>query len=214
MLNLRRAGLVVALCFGAASAAWAQRMGMGQVPRMPGQLKPVVGSGAEYEMTTQRAKMDIEYAIVGKESVDGQDGYWMEMRMKGGQGAGTITKQLIVVSGETTGIMRMIVQPPGRGPMEMPTGMMGMASKAATSSGKGMGEKVGTEPVVVPGGTFLCDHYKSSSGGDFWVSTKVSPYGLVKMTASETSMVLLKVLDNQTSQIKGEPEKMGGMMPH
>ena len=49
-------------------------------PTMRGILNPVVGLGAQYEITTPNGtKMVMEMAIVGKESVDGKDGYWFEM---------------------------------------------------------------------------------------------------------------------------------------
>jgi hypothetical protein len=75
----------------------------------------------------------------------------------------------------------------------------------------GMGEVVGTESVTVPAGTFECEHYQNKSErgtADVWFTTKVSPYGMVKMTSPDQSMVLEKVLTNETSQIKGEPQKM------
>jgi hypothetical protein len=34
---------------------------------------------------------------------------------------------------------------------------------------------------------------------------------MVKMTSADMSMVLVKVLSNETSHIKGEPQKMPGM---
>jgi len=216
--------LTITMCLGFAGAASAQ-MGM-RPPQIPGEFKPVVGSGAQYEISSKKdAKMDMAYAIVGKESVDGADGYWMEIRMLSGKGEGMVMKQLMVMSSETPGIKRMIMQMPGRPPMEMPMGMMSgmmknMPKHSAAEGGPshGMGEKVGTEMVTVPAGTFLCDHYRSQSQhgtADIWISTKVAPYGLVKMTSEDTTMDLEKVLTNETSQIKGEPQKMNFPgMPH
>lgn len=209
--------LTITMCLGFAGAAAAQ-MGM-RPPQIPGEFKPVVGSGSQYEISTKKdPKMEMAYAIVGKESVDGAEGYWMEIRMLSGKGEGMVMKQLMVMSGGTPGLKRMIMQMPGRPPMEMPVGMMGgmmkdMPKHTATETGQGhgMGEKVGTETVTVPAGTFMCDHYRSHSEhgtSDIWISTKVAPYGLVKMTSEDTTMVLQKVLTNETSQIKGEPQKM------
>src|SRR5579859_8306220 len=143
--------LTITMCLGFAGAASAQ-MGM-RPPQIPGEFKPVVGSGAQYEISSKKdAKMDMAYAIVGKESVDGADGYWMEIRMLNGKAEGMIMKQLMVMSGDTPGIKRMIMQMPGRPPMEMPVGMMSgmmknMPKHSAAEGGPshGMGEKVGTE---------------------------------------------------------------------
>jgi len=103
--------------------------------------------------------------------------------------------------------------------MEMPAAMMNMTQRgsgghAATTTDPGV--KVGSETITVPAGTFDCEHYrKQTQGGpvDFWVSAKVSPYGTVKMTTGEMTMVLEKVLSNETSHIKGEPQKMNFGMP-
>ena len=87
---------------------------------------------------------------------------------------------------------------------------MGAASHPqAAGSEHGQGELVGTESVTVPAGTFTAEHFRSNNDGkvsDVWASTKVAPYGLVKMTSADTTMVLKKVLDHETSQITGEPQ--------
>jgi hypothetical protein len=221
----KKVEMVFVLTLGLASAAWAQRMGrgMGQAPNIPGTFKPVVGSGAQYEIDAKNQKMEWTYVVVGKESVDGGDGYWMEMRTDAGGKGEMVMKHLMVIGPGKAEIKRMIMQSAGQPPMEMPMGMMqGMMKNKppAPSSGKGpheMGEKVGTETVTVPAGTFLCEHYRSQTekgSADMWVSTNVSPYGLVKMTSADTTMVLQKVLSNETSHIKGEPQKMNFEMPH
>lgn len=204
---------------GVAGACWSQ--GMMRPPNIPGEFKPVIGSGAQYQMTDRQGRThDWAWAVVGKESVDGQDGYWLEMRTTAPQGGSMIMKQLLVIQGGTPDIKRMIMQPPGRPPMEMPVSMMqmGMQHGQAPAGGPhGMGEVVGSETITVPAGTFETQHYRSTNNGataDVWASTKVSPYGMVKMTSSDgTSMVLEKVLEHQTSQITGEPQKMNFPMP-
>ena len=106
------------------------------------------------------------------------------------------------------------MQAPGRPPMEMPLAMMsrmGGGPHPPATSGHPQGEMLGTESVTVPAGTFTAEHFRSTNNGrtsDVWASTKVAPYGLVKMTSADTNMVLVKVLDHETSQITGEPQKM------
>lgn len=220
MKYLHRSMFALAAALALTGGAWAERMGMGSAPHILGLFKPVVGSGAEYTITTgKNEKMDWVYAVVGKESVNGEEGYWIEMRMASGKGAGMIMKQLMLMHEGSPEIKRMIVQPPGEHAMEMPMGMMGGMMKRAQESAEkeagGLGEKLGSESITVPAGTFECEHYRTKSGnttGDVWISTKVSPYGMVKMVSGDTTMVLEKVLTNETSQIKGEPEKME--MPH
>ncbi len=220
---MRKGGFLCALLLGITAGAWGQFMGsgMGQhPPPMPGVFKPVVGSGAEYQTTMGDETMDFSWVVLGQEKVDDQEGYWLEIRTQGGKMPGEmVMKQLVVVSGDQTEIKRMIMQPPGRPPMEMPVGMMKMmphhAPPAEQGASEQIGEKIGTESVTVPAGTFECEHYRKQEGRktiDYWVSTKVSPYGVVKMTSPEMTMVLKKELTDETSHIKGEPQKMD--MPH
>ena len=213
---VKKIAIVLAAVFGITGLAGAQRMA--QAPSMPGEFKPVVGAGAQYEVTTKKnGKVNWAYAVVGKEAVGGAEGYWLEMRLEGGKEGGMVMKHLLVVRGGKAEVKRMIVQTPGQPPMEMPMGMMGgmMPRGQQAASEQNLGERVGTETVTVPAGTFLCEHYRSKSGktpADVWVSTKISPYGLVKMVSEDSTLVLTKVLANETTRIKGEPQKLE--MPH
>lgn len=223
MRYLQRMAVVLVVCSGLVAAAWAQfggmGKGMGQAPQIPGVFKPVVGTGAQYQVTHEGKKMSWAVAVVGKESVDGNDGYWLEMRMEGGEASGMIMKSLTVTHEGQADIKRMIMQTPGQPPMEFPIGMMmGMMGKRQKQAAneEALGEKIGTETVTVPAGTFTCDHYRSKQGNepaDLWISAKVSPYGLIKMASASSTMVLEKVLSNETSKIKGEPQKMDFGMP-
>jgi hypothetical protein len=188
---------------------------------MPGLQNPVLGSGAEYQMSAKGKDMDIAYAIVGKEDVSGNPGFWVEMRMQSAElGGEMISKMLVVSSGAEAGMKRMIMQQPGQPPMEMSGMMMSMMQQHTAHSttpnagagGKGdMGQLMGTESITVPAGTFSCQHYrKQEQNGpvDMWISTEVTPYALVKMTGTDLTMVLKKTLTNESSHIKGEPRKM------
>ena len=213
--------LVLALVVGV--SAWAQRGGrggmgmMGSLPKMPGMSNPVVGSGAEYQMTTKGKDMDVAWAIVGKEDVNGTPGLWMETRMQSADTGGEmVMKMLMVTTGPDAGMKRMIMQQPGQAPMEMSGMMMGLMKggqpQPSTSAGKAdYGELVGTETITVPAGSFVCEHYRKpekSGNVDYWVSDQVTPYAMAKMTSADVTMVLKKTLTNETSHIKGEPQKM------
>ena len=226
MRLVKRAVMMSVLALAVTGGLWAQRPGgggmggmFGNMPSMPGLQNPTVGSGAEYLITTKGKQMDVATVTLGKEDVDGAPGYWMEVRMTNAEmGGEMVMKSLTVTTGAQAGVKRMIMQTPGRPPIEMSGMMMSMMQKhpPATNSsggtgGKGdMGELVGTESVTVPAGTFSCQHYrKQEQNGpvDMWVSTEVSPYAMVKMTGTDMSMELKKTLTNETSHIKGEPQK-------
>ncbi len=223
MSSIKRTSLFLVLALAVAASASAQRGGrggmgmMGSLPKMPGLSNPVVGSGAEYQMTAKGKDMDVAWAIVGKEDVNGSPGLWMETRMQSADmGGEMVTKMLMVTSGPDAGMKRMIMQQPGQPPMEMTGMMMGMMkagqSQPSSSGGKAdYGELVGTETVTVPAGTFVCQHYRKqekSGTVDYWLSDQVTPYAMAKMTGPDVTMVLKKTLTNETSHIKGEPQKM------
>src|ERR1700728_2798864 len=140
---------------------------MGMRPSMPsGIFTPTVGAGAAYEVTSSDGKTQpIEFALVGKESVNGKDGYWMEWTTSTGRTGQMIMKTLIV-PGATDAPTRMIMQMASGQPMEMPTqGRMGAQAKPNTDIREG-GQDLGKESVTVPAGTFNCEHYRSKDGGD------------------------------------------------
>ena len=222
MSRVKMGTIVIALALGFAAVGWTQGMrgGMGRAPRLLGEFKPVVGSGAQYQMTAQNRTMSFAYVIVGKEDVEGSTGYWMEIRSQNPEMPGEmVMKQLMVLGGDKPQIKRMIMQSPGRPPMEMPMGMMpgmGQRERAPQQGDSSPGEMVGSETITVPAGTLECEHYRKAEPRgtvDVWISSKVSPYGMVKMSSGEMTMVLEKVLSNETSHIKGEPQKMDMPLP-
>ena len=221
----KKAVMVFVVALAVTGGLWAQRPGgggMNPFGSMPsfGLQNPTIGSGSEYLMTTQGKEMDMAIVALGKEDVDGQTGFWMEMRMNSPElGGEMVMKTLVVSSATQAGVKRMIMQRPGAPPMEMPSMMMNMMQQhqppPMTSKGEsgpgGTGELVGTESVTVPAGTYTCQHYRKQDPKgitDLWISTQVTPYALVKMASPNATMVLKKVLTNETSHIKGEPQKM------
>ena len=206
---------------GTTGAQMGHRGMMQQAPPMVGAFSPTVGAGSQYQMNAKGRNMEFTMVIVGKEAVEGADGYWMEQRFQGGDMPGEmVQKQLVVIHEGKPEIKRMIMQPPGRGPMEMPLGMMHFGGQqAAAAKDTDPGEKVGSESVTVPAGTFDCEHYrKQTEHGtvDYWVSAKVSPYPMVKVTGPDMTMLLANLLSGETSHIHGEPQQMPTMpgAPH
>ncbi len=222
MRGVRIALAVIAWALACGSSAPAQGM-RGSVGRQPphlmGEFKPVVGSGAQYLMTSQNSTMHFSYVIVGKEDVGGSTGYWLEVRTQGLEMPGEmVMKQLMVMSAEKPEIKRMIVQQPGRPPMEFPLGMMpGLAQQGVETGDTSPGVKLGSETISVPAGAFECDHYrKQETRGpvDIWISSRVSPYGTVKMSRGDLSLVLEKILNNEVSHIHGQPRPLNFPMQH
>ena len=163
----------VVLCsLGLASASFAQMMRGGGPPQFAGVFNPKVGAGAAYEVQKQDGNKTMEMAIVGKETVDGKDAYWWEMAMPDERAGGEfVFKTLLVMDGENPHSSKVIMQLPGKPPMEMPAGMgRGDHSRVPTDVRTGA-EDLGSESITVPAGTFTTEHYRAKDGsGDTWVT--------------------------------------------
>lgn len=211
MTNGWRVGLaLICGCALLAAGASAQFPGMQGPPSMRGVWNPVVGSGAAYEITEKKGeKMAMEIAVVGTESYQGQNGHWLETTIQTREGL-MVMKMLTALRGKEMPTLRMIMQAPGQEAMEFSIEMMGMmgrgAQKAQSADSREGATKVGTETITVPAGTFVCEHYKSSDG-EFWVSEKVIPWGMVKYTGKDSSMVLQRTITDAKTKIKGTPKK-------
>jgi hypothetical protein len=189
------------------------QMGMHAGPAMRGIFNPVVGSGGEYEMTTDKGKTVMEIAVVGKESVDGKDGYWFEMTVANASMGEMTSKTLTVLDGQDTVVSRMIMQMGNRPPMEMPTQMFKANAQKQPADIRDRAEDVGSETVTTPAGTFATEHYKMKDGsGDAWVAPKAGPYGLVKFQGKDSTMVLTKVTTDAKDKITGTPQPINPMM--
>ena len=190
------------------------QMGMHAGPAMRGIFNPVVGSGGQYEMTTEKGtKMEMEIAIVGKESVGGKDGYWFEMAMSNTSMGQMVTKTLTVVDGTDTVVSRMIMQMGNHPPMEMPTQMSKTSAQKQPADIRDRADDLGSESITTPAGTFTAEHYKMKDGsGDAWVAPKAGPYGLVKFQGKDSTMVLTKVITDAKDKITGTPQPFNPMM--
>jgi hypothetical protein len=190
------------------------QMGMRGVRLPPGFFNPVVGGGASYETTDSNGrKSGLDLALIGKESVNGKDGYWIEWTMPDSSMGTILAKELLVMSDPIT-ISRVVMQMAGRPPMVMPEQMTGnMDIKPADIRTKA--DDLGKESMTVPAGTFSCEHYRAKdSGDDTWISSKVSPIGLVKDQSKDKTRttVLLKTYTDAKDKITGTPQPFNPMM--
>ena len=220
MRRLQTVAWMLVIVLLAAGTATAQRGPMGPMgpgmaaPEFRGVLNPVVGSGAAYAVEARGMKSEMEIAVVGKEDVAGKPGYWMEMGMNSPQAGGQMyMKTLMVIDGKNASVTRMIMQPPGMGPMEMPVqGMMGNMQQNAATDVRDTAERVGMESVTTPAGTFNCEHYRAKDGSwDAWITAQAGPWGLVKSTTKDATMTLTRVITNAMTHITGTPQKMDPM---
>ena len=217
-MNHRKVVLAASIVvLGLAATASAQMGGMmGRGPQPRGLFNPVVGSGAQYEIQSNGKdnKMVMEIDVVGKESVDGKDGYWFESTISNTQMGEMVMKMLTVPDGANTNVTKMVMQMAGRPPMEMPMQMGRMAQQNKQPVDiRSEAEDMGTESVTTPAGTFMAHHYRMKDGsGDSWISEQVSPYGLIKHQGKDSTMVLTKVVTDAKDKITGTPVPFNPMM--
>ena len=205
---------VVSLVFAIAVVAGAQmQMGMRQTQLPRGVFRPVVGQGAVYEMTnTSGPKNTIEFDIVGKDSVNGKDAYWLEFTINGTEMGDVLSKVEMVVDAGVTSTARTIMQMGNNPPMEMPAAMASKVQRPVEIKDKA--DDIGSESVTVPAGTYTCEHYRAKDGtGDVWLSDKVNPFGLVKSVDKDGStVVLVKTVAGATDKITAAPVPFNPMM--
>jgi len=209
----RVAALLAGVAMVASAGTAVAQRGMSSMPEMRGVWNPVVGAGGAYEFDNNGKKQQIEFAVVGKEDVQGKEGYWLEFTAQSERG-GVVSKTLIVVDGDDTHIARMVVQPAGQSPIELPAQMMAMQHKNPQPADiRKYAKDLGKETITTPAGTFACEHMQMNDGkADVWVSPQVPPYGLVKSVSKENgTMMLVKVETNAQDKITGTPRMINPM---
>lgn len=172
-------------------------------PAIAKAFHPVVGKGSVYQDTEKDSRSRTwEISIVGKESVDGKEAYWMEFVSTESDGKTVMGKTLITP--DDLQFHRIIFQQAGQQAMEMPAQMIN-AHRGALQDSANDWHSVGTESITVPAGTFSCEHWHNDkTKSDIWTSDKVSPFGMVKsVNSAGNTDVLVRILDNATDRMTG-----------
>ncbi len=204
----RKGFLLFAAVVIAAAVPVVAQMGM-RPPTVRGVWNPTVGAGSMYEQVEQDGtKRPFSVSIISKEDVNGVPGYWVEMGITRDTGE-LYMHELMVVNGSDAHIEKVIVMIPGRGPIEMPGAGMGPGQNIPPKPDlRNESEKIGTESITTPAGTFDCEHWKSKDGTyDAWVSSKVIPWGIVKGSGTHGTLTLVKTISDAKSHITGTPQK-------
>jgi hypothetical protein len=207
MKRLNVVMVAACVCIVAGATARAQ-MGMDffKKPAIADIFKPVVGSGAVYETERDQKKSTLEMSVVGQESVNGKEGFWLEFGHTDARSGGMMYGKMLVTRDDFQ-FHRMIFQQPGQQPMEMPMNPA-MQQRSRTTDELEKWHKVGTESITVPAGTFACEHWTKDDGkGDVWASSQVTPMSLVKEVTPTNTMILVKVLTDAKDHITGTPTK-------
>jgi hypothetical protein len=208
-MRILKVAAACAFCLSILAASASAQMGMGMRPSMPqGIFNPTIGSGAQYESTnSDGVKSTIEFTVVGKETVNGKDAYWLEWSTPSGKMGEMVMKVLISPDSSNGVTTRSIMQIGGRNPMEMPSQTSRMGSQPSPKLDiRSSSTDLGKESVTTPAGTFSCEHYRANDGtGDTWVSTQVPPFGMVKSKGPTSSMLLTKLITGAHTKTVGTP---------
>ena len=201
--------LATMACAAGASQARGQ-LGFSAIkrPNIANIFHPVVGAGTAYEETKKDGKKSsIEMSIVGSEMVGTQQGYWMEVGHAGSSAEQVTYGKMLVTPADFVFHKMIFVMPGSTQPMEMD--MDGAKSHRDNLDKKlEKWHSVGNESITVPAGTFSCEHWTKDEGkGDVWVSSKVSPMGMVKMVDENETMVLTRLISDAKTHITGTPVK-------
>jgi len=213
-VHLTIAAAVLCAVFGATSPAQ-MNMNFFQKPSIADIFRPVVGNGSVYETTRDQKTETLEMSVISKDSVDGREAYWLEFGHTDARSGGLAYAKMLVTKDDFQ-FHRMVVQPPGQDPIEMPFNPSANRQSQLHDEVEKW-HKVGTETITVPAGTFSCDHWARDDGkGDVWASSKVTPMSLVKETTPNNSMVLVKQITDAKDHITGTPRKFDPqqMMQH
>ncbi len=187
----------------------------------------MVGSGAAYLLEAEgMGKMEMEIAVVGTEPVAGKTGYWVETFIKDPKYGEGVAKFLFVPDQKTLQIKRTIMQGPNQPPAEVPADVFQFSDEEPPATDiREEAKLVGTERVTTPAGAFVCQHYQTSgkkakpededvAGArdaseveDIWLSEKVAPYGLVKMSTKSSQLTLQRLITNAKTRIQGAPQR-------
>jgi hypothetical protein len=170
MRRSTRKVLAVAFVLLFAAAAAAQMPMQGPSISMHGFWSPVVGSGAAYSVEVKgQPKQEIEIGIVGSETVGGKPGYWLEMATREPRVGLMVVKTLVMLQAKDLQVQRTIVQSGDDPPIEFTTQMMPQQPEKQVADISEEAERVGTETITVPAGTFSCEHWRAGS------ATRCSP---------------------------------------
>ena len=167
--------------------------GMGPSTPLPlvVELKRVpVGSWSEYRVADGQNNLSIRMALVARSP----RGVNVETRIQGGPvaalGSTTVRMSLPLTGEAVLKPTEQVIQLGDNPPMLLPVDLGG--ATAQTFKKLDPGKRVGVDNVVVAGGTFpRAEHYQEKGPAgeaiDFWVSTKVLPFGLVKVASTPSA---------------------------
>lgn len=159
-------------------------------------------------MRADRKVHKLRIALLEREG----NGRWVEVSITDPGRRRLVYRSLIKGSlSDPDGVARVIVQPPGQKPLELPVAGAARAAPRFPDSGKPAGGKrVGRQTVKVAAGTFATTHYRQKVRGgvrDVWVTSEKAAFPVVKIAAPGFVLELAERGADARTEVKGKPIK-------
>lgn len=191
-------------------------------PNIANFFHPVPGAGTVYEETGKDGrKAHIEIAIVDKELVGAQQGFWIEFGSDHASGGQIQYSKALITPDDFRAHQFVTIWDQNHQLTQIDVDSLPSNHDALTKD-MAKWHQVGSESVTVPAGTYSCDHWAKDDGtSDIWVSSKVAPMGMVKSVDKNDTTVLVKTFSDAKTHLTGTPVKldlqqmmMRGMQQH
>lgn len=176
---------------------------------------PAVGEYAHIRFIGAEGQRSlIRFAVVGTETVDARQHYWVEVVTEPPGLTGEVVVQMLVpfYPFDTRNIKGYIVQMPGAVPQRVPETFLNQMLEASATPGAGWREQcesarqTGTEEITVPAGSFRARHYEGEQTAEVWLADV--PFGIVKLIQPQGTMELVGHGTDARSSLRGEPEEL------
>ncbi len=156
--------------------------------------------------------MEIRFAVVGSEPVEGRTHYWIEVVSAPPEIGENVIVQMLVpyYPFEHQDLKGYIVKMPGAPARQVPQDLLDQIGAQAETGGSwqkqcASAEELGLEQVTVPAGTFSARHYRAGGGktDEVWIADV--PFGLVKLLQADGKMELIEHGADAESSITEKP---------
>lgn len=155
-------------------------------------VNPQVGAYAWYNLKDKTSGQEyfLRQAIVGTEKIKRKEGWWLETELVPRVGFSSVYKMLLTgAASNAENVHRLLVREGNSAVQEVTLD----GKNAAKEDGDVPREALGVETLSMPSGDIEAEHYRIKDGEiqtEIWISDKVPPMGLVKMTTAEGELSL------------------------
>jgi len=176
---------------------------------------PVVGEYARVRFVSAEGDRSlIRFAVVGTDTADGGQHYWVEVVSEPPGMSGEVVVQMLIpfYPFDTQDIKGYIVQMPGAVPQRVPRQLLSQMLEASATPGTGWRQQcesarlTGTQQINVPAGSFRARHYEGAGEAEVWLADV--PFGIIKLVQPQGTMELVEYGTDARSSLSGEPEEL------